>query len=254
MFARFRRHLPLHWAIANDHEVLKTIRVFGEGLDRPKQEIEQACNLASGPADVVVILERPHQNQKYNIPFEQFVADCETLKVVDDLLRFATKGARSIHTVTVLDAFTFKPLESQHRPSDDECHKLLEEILRMKKPQVVLCCWKGERDCANSYVSHFRSRGVDVQPLRSKVSIDGQLAIAIQSFHPAKALRWEKYVAEYRILIHHFISAFAELGEPIKMPICLESVRKRCVDIARNPARYVSRQVVETSLTSQLGA
>jgi hypothetical protein len=118
---------------------------FGKEFDVPCDEIDHACNLASGPADVVVILERPKTRTSHNYghPFPQFVGCCKTLWAVDELIRFATNGARSIHTVTVLDAFSFKPDDKSHIP-DERCHQLLAEILRAKKPKVVIRCHRGE--------------------------------------------------------------------------------------------------------------
>ena len=131
-----------------DHEVLELIKSFGRELGRSEVEVMHACNLASGPADVVGILERPHSNQNYSLNFEQLVSDCKTLRAVDDLIRFATKGTRSIHTVTVLDAFSFKSSKAESHPSDEACHEILKQILQVKKPRVVLCCWSG--DCISN--------------------------------------------------------------------------------------------------------
>ncbi len=59
--------------------------------------------------------------------------------------KFATRGARSIHTVIVLDAFSCKPLIDQAEPSDEECKDLIAEVLRLKRPRVLsrccCCCW-----------------------------------------------------------------------------------------------------------------
>ena len=84
---------PVALGNANDHEALELIKSFGKKLRIPPTEIEQACNLASEPADLVIILERPYVKQDYSISFEKFVTDCLTLKAVDSLVRFATRGA-----------------------------------------------------------------------------------------------------------------------------------------------------------------
>jgi hypothetical protein len=86
---------------------------------------------------MVILLERPHESQTYHGTFGEFVKPCKTLKSVDELIRFSSKGARSIYTVTVLDAFSFKPQDSTPIPSE-RCHQLIEEILRLKNPNVVL--------------------------------------------------------------------------------------------------------------------
>ncbi|CAF3541468.1 unnamed protein product [Fusarium graminearum] len=101
-----------------DIKVVNLIRNFGKEFERPRDEIEQACNLASGQSDLIILLERPHKSQTYRGTFSDFVKRCETLKRVDELIRFGSKGARSIHTVTVVDAFSFKPQDSTPIPSE----------------------------------------------------------------------------------------------------------------------------------------
>ncbi|CZR49893.1 uncharacterized protein FPRO_16099 [Fusarium proliferatum ET1] len=120
-----------------DIKAVNLIRKFGDEFGRRRDEIDQACSLASGPSDVVILLERPHESQTYHGTFGEFVKRCKTLKSVDELIRFSSKGARSIHTATVLDAFSFKPRDSTPIPSE-RCHQLIEEILKLKKPKVVL--------------------------------------------------------------------------------------------------------------------
>ena len=45
----------------------------------------------------------------------------KSIKEGREISKFATRGARSIHTVIVLDAFSFKPSIDQAEPSDEEC-------------------------------------------------------------------------------------------------------------------------------------
>jgi len=135
---------PVISADAADKEVLRLLRAFGKEFNCSEGEITQACNLASGPSDIVVILERPAPNHNYEATFEEFVSDCKTLKAVDELIRFATNRARSIYTVSILDTFSFKTRKTWSRPSDEECNQLLSRILRIKKPKVVLGSWSGE--------------------------------------------------------------------------------------------------------------
>lgn len=124
---------------------LKILRNFGKEFRLPRDEIDHACNLTSGPSDVVVILERPRSRKfhDYGLPFPRFVDCCKTLWAVNELIRFASNGARSIHTVTVLDAFSFKPKGDIHI-LDERCHQLLAEILQAKKPKVVIRCHRDE--------------------------------------------------------------------------------------------------------------
>jgi hypothetical protein len=179
---------------------------------------------------LIVVLERPGPRQKYFLSFEQFVFDCHPLKAVDDLIRFATKGARSIYTVTVVDAYTFKPDKSQARPSDEECHLLLEKILKTKKPKAVLCCWQagGDARCNNKYVEQFMSRGVGCQPIRADGPIENHATVIIRSFHPATAVKYNTCNMDYPfLLIYHFIAAFAELSGLTQDPQWLVEISLR---------------------------
>lgn len=67
---------PVSLGNSNDYEALELIKSFGRRLSQPEDEIAQACNLASGPADPAIIFERPHRRQ---YSFEQFVTNCSTL-------------------------------------------------------------------------------------------------------------------------------------------------------------------------------
>ncbi|PCD22305.1 hypothetical protein AU210_016094 [Fusarium oxysporum f. sp. radicis-cucumerinum] len=206
-----------------DIKAVNLIRNFGKEFGRRRDEIEQVCNLASGQSDLVILLERPHKSQTYRRTFGDFVKRCETLKRVDELMRFSSKGARSIHTVTVLDAFSFKPEDSTRIPSE-RCHQLIEEILKLKKPKVVLCCWN--QPCEQPFLARFKSDGVGTWPFRYQVDIEGFSTIAIRSFHPAAAV----YYNELRkaccrmLLICHFILAFAELAGSTTVPEWIETV------------------------------
>ncbi|KAK2667985.1 hypothetical protein RAB80_017176 [Fusarium oxysporum f. sp. vasinfectum] len=206
-----------------DIKVVNLIRNFGNEFGRRRDEIDQACNLASGPSDVVILLERPHKSQTYHGTFGEFVKRCKTLKSVDELIRFSSEGARSIHTVTVLDAFSFKPQDSTPIPSE-RCHQLIEEILKLKKPKVVLCCWN--QPCEQPFVAQFNSHGVGTWPFRHQVDIDGFSTIAIRSFHPAAAVCYDesRKACCRMLLICHFVLAFAQLAGSAAVPEWMETI------------------------------
>ena len=73
---------PICFPVEEDIKTLQLLRDFGEEFGCPTAEIEQACNLASGTSDLVVILERPHIRQTFTLPFHEFVRDCPTLYYV----------------------------------------------------------------------------------------------------------------------------------------------------------------------------
>lgn len=190
------------------------------------EEIEKELDLASGPSDLVIILQRPARNHNYAISFEKFVQDCPTLKAVDELIRFATNGARSIRTVSVLDALMFKP-GWRKRVSDERCHQLLGEVLRLKKPSVILQCHT--EYYKDPWLQNHCLLPCEGYRMRWKTFMhDGETeSTVIQSFHPSVAVNYKRHRPEYRILLlYHFARAFSHpQGTFFKIP---RSFRGKC--------------------------
>ena len=222
------RQLPVCQFTTNDLRSLDLIRAFGKEFECREKEINQATNLASGPSDIIIILQRPASNHDYDVSFEKFVEDCKTLKAVDELIRFATKGTRSIHTVTILDAFMFKPKKREGIP-DERCHQLLAEIIELKSPRLILRCHKEsyndsrlkllEQDCED-YKCPTRRLYRDKQPTQ----------YIVQSFHPSLAVNYKESRPEYRIfLLLNFTVAFQRLGGLHGKRNPRKFIRERCV-------------------------
>ena len=209
---------------------IQALKDFGKDFNVPCDEIDQACNLASGPADIVVILKRPKTRTSHNYghPLPQFVSCCKTLWAVDELIRFATNGARSIHSVTVLDAFSFKPDHKSHIP-DERCHQLLADIIRAKKPNVVIRCHKGEYKDAR--IKQFELPSEEYKFVRKEIGAGkNHKTTILQSFHPSKAVNYAARRPEYRcLLIYHFVAAFAELSGVSQLAEDEEGIRQLCM-------------------------
>ncbi|CAI7673286.1 unnamed protein product [Penicillium viridicatum] len=94
-----------------DFQATQILREHGQKSGSSSHSITQASNLSSGLSDVIVILERPRiiESHSPNQSFDDFVNGCDTLQVVDELLRFASRGTRNIGTVTVINAFSLQP-------------------------------------------------------------------------------------------------------------------------------------------------
>ena len=221
---------PASFHHPGDLTSLQALKDFGKEFNVPRDEIDQVCNLASGPADIVVILQRPktRTSHDYGHPFPQFVSCCKTLCAVDELIQFATNGARSIHTVTVLDAFSFKP-DDKSRIPDERCHQLLADIIRAKNPKVVLRC---HTDGYNDpWMEQFELPSKEYNFVRKELEAGGNHKITIlQSFHPSVAVNYTARRPEYRcLLIHHFIAAFAELSGILQLHEEVEEIRQLCI-------------------------
>ena len=173
---------PVASGNTNDDEVLELLRRFRRRLHR------------SEPADLVVILQYPCARQNYRVSFERLI------------IKFATRGARSTYTVIVLDAFSSKPLIDQAEPSDEECKDLTAEVLRLKRPRVLLCCcccccccWS--ENSTSHWVDECRSGRVGSLSLPIGTVIEDQPAVIVRSFHPAPALYWNNCNAKYRFCL-----------------------------------------------------
>lgn len=221
---------PVCLSKVEDLHILDLIKDFGQEFDCYDGEIIHALNLASGPSDVMIVLERPSQLHDYTVTVEEFIRQCTTLRAVDELIKISTKGSRSIYNVSVVDAFMFKPKDRLSIP-DQRCHQLLAQMIRLKRPKVLLLChtqsysdpWmhKFELPCNNGYrMSH------EVIPI-------GETGIhAVQSFHPAGAAYHKRLNPEYKaLLLHHFVAAFSLLHGPYNEPSVVETIRSIC---ARN--------------------
>jgi hypothetical protein len=223
-----------------DIKSLEILRDFGQKFQVPCDEIDHACNLASGPSDAVIILERPRSrnNHDYGLPFSQFIDSCKTLWAVNELIRYVTNGARSIHTVTVLDAFSFKPKERSYLP-DERCHQLLAEILRVKRPKVIIRCHRGEYN--DPWMKQFELPGKDYELVRREIQLDeNHTTIVLQSFHPSIAVNNDFRRPEYRcLLIYHFVVAFAELSGESQLQEDAEGIRQLC-----NDKRYLIKLLI----------
>ncbi|KAE8334457.1 hypothetical protein BDV24DRAFT_145842 [Aspergillus arachidicola] len=241
---------PVSLADSKDQQVFDAIRALGTRSQAPQEEVEKACCLAAGPADFTILLERPAPNHDYADDFEKFVRSCPTLQAVDELVKFATNGARSIHTTSVLDAFLLKPVATQALPTDSDCWNTIEQILKIKQPRVVICCWSGE--CHNRNLSQFRSRGVRSLAMRSIVRLNGKDVTIYHSFHPATAIRHSQCQPSLRVLLaYHFAAAFLELRHPQEPPGWALNISKE----AANPSTLnenLSFKAAECSLRCAL--
>lgn len=121
-------------------QAIEIIRNFGYEMGCPEEYISQACRLASGFSDVVVVLERLLSIRLApGKTFDSFVSSNSTLKCIDELLQAASTGTRTIATTTVVNAFSFQP--DYNKPAKDlRCEEVLAQFLQVKKPQVIIHC------------------------------------------------------------------------------------------------------------------
>ncbi|KAK7932900.1 hypothetical protein LTR80_011580 [Exophiala xenobiotica] len=155
---------------------------FGNVHGKAMEEVEKCRLLADGPDDIVILLERPATDHDYSAPLAEFVSCSETLRAVDELIRFATRAQRNIQNVSVVDVFSLKP-EGANAPSDDECHDLAKEILLAKKPKVIIGCTTKIRQSHWLYCLNGKVTGVPCTKYID-LGINEHSALFVRSFHP----------------------------------------------------------------------
>lgn len=220
-----RTQTPVCFPKDEDGRALGLIRRLGEEFHAHEHEIEKACCLASGLSDIIIILYQQGKRQNYQAPFDQFVNECPTLQAVDELVRFCSKGSRSIHTVTVLDALSFTPDTSPDGNRATRCHQLIKEILELKKPRVVICCGEEAQKIPIFSKPRSEDRPEDASkvPFRDEMKIETAIMIVIRSFHPSASVNYRKRSPYTRILlILQFVQAFAELDSSATIPVKIE--------------------------------
>ena len=90
----FARSPPMCHIQERDLQAVEVSREHGQTHGRSSHGILQTCDLTYGSSDIVVILERPRNEESHppSQTFEDFVNNCDTLKAVNELLRFGSRG------------------------------------------------------------------------------------------------------------------------------------------------------------------
>ncbi|OAA48962.1 hypothetical protein BBO_02007 [Beauveria brongniartii RCEF 3172] len=125
-------------------------------------------------------------------------------------------------------------------PTNEQCHQLLEQIVKLKAPESLLCCWQdgtlAEDQCNNAFVRKLMSVGVGTWPILDQVELvaASRSSTLVRSFHPAYAVCYkeEKKVYARMLLVCHFVLAFAALSGSSAVPewmlaICNGSYEER---------------------------
>lgn len=213
-----------------DFQALQVLREHAQGLGRSSHCITQACNLASGLSDIVVILQRPHSDGSHppNQSFDGFVNNSHTLKVVDELLNFASRGTRNIGTVTVVNAFLFQHMKDD-ADADLRCEEILTHFLQVKKPRVIIHCLNPVYQSSSMRRFNFPGKCYRVRSEVIEIA-DGYTALVIPSFHPSRAVNYFKHRLELRVLLmYHFAMAFRLLGDRATIPYCVSRILDLCL-------------------------
>lgn len=213
----------------SNFQAIQILKKHGEDLSCSSHSIKQVIDLASGPSDLIVILERllRETSHRPDTTFDGFVNTCDTLIAVDELLRFASRGTRGIKTVTVVDAFLFQP-DKEDQKADLACEKTIKRFLQIKKPKVIIHCTNSNYQ--SDWMKRFYLGGGSYRVKSQLIDIDeGHHATVIPSFHPSHAIYHNRHRLGLRVLLmYHFALAFRLLAEEKVDSCCEKEIQKRC--------------------------
>lgn len=212
-----------------DFQGIQILREHGQESGSSSHSITQASNLASGVSDVIVILQRPRivESHSPNQSFDGFVNGCATLRAVNELLRFASRGTRNIGTVTVINAFSLQPLANAE--ADLKCEEILARFLQVKRPRVIIHCTNSVY--RSPWMNRFNFGGKPYRILSEEIEIvEGHTATVIPSFHPSHAVNcWENRLELRVLLMYHFALAFYSLSGRTAIPCCAKKIQDLCL-------------------------
>ncbi|KAM0332322.1 hypothetical protein ACHAQA_002598 [Verticillium albo-atrum] len=206
---RLFRSIPHGLTGRSDH--VSSVEAEGRRMKRPRDEIKVTAELA-GPAlkgGIAIALQQPRNNHPYSQGLDAVIADCETLRALEDIFDAASCGSLSIRkNITVVDLLPFvsenvsKVQDAQLRNS----FRATTQIICDKDPDVLLCAGRiwlpraGKFDDRKGDAWKFESVGLGTQfgstpklPVVAKIRHGARNFVDIprvNGFHPSHAINY----------------------------------------------------------------
>lgn len=214
-----------------DRMAVSHLRQLGAQFEVGPEEIARTCELASGPGDIMILLDCPAKRHQYAMPLHEYVQQSPTLQAVDDQIRFGSGGYRSIYSVSVVNSFPMSP-KGRSDTKAKGCAQAIEMFIRTKQPKVIVACtnYSGPGELLNAICSACVGSHVYHMTLRTATSS----IMIVPSIHPSKYMNYERYNVSYRVLsTFHFVLGFAHLSSSeTQIPCWIERFRGACFTAA----------------------
>lgn len=198
---------------------------FGSWLARPDAR-----------GGLVVALMQPARSQRYSGSFEQIKRECATLNYLDDALQGI--GLVGLEDVTCIDALPFyleSPKVKTAPPEMRAAYEVFLEMVRRKKPDVILGAWQGPEALGDV---QYSSKGVGAVDDTRTVVVDGHPIKIVNAFHPSYAINYNPNESCFRqLFLLEMTKAFAELDGNWKEEPWMQSLRANCGGRASTLAR-----------------
>ncbi|TQN63745.1 hypothetical protein CSHISOI_11666, partial [Colletotrichum shisoi] len=123
------------------------IEAEGRSLKLPAAEIEVTAKLAGPPVmgGIAVLLQQPRHNHPFEQGLDAVIADCETLRALDDIFSVVSCGtmdiSKDIAVIDLVPYVTKSLADVDDTRLENAFHTSVETILD-KRPDVLLCAGK----------------------------------------------------------------------------------------------------------------
>lgn len=183
-----------------NHPCFQFARRFAKKWDISDEAVQSNIELACGYLKFPVILLLNPAPKHEDLPFDQMVKNCKTLKWIEDVLR---EIGLELADVVILDACTLlgnnkiDELARVGRKEEaiSEAYDVTQKMLQMLKPNIILACqcsttfpkWDtGGHVVARELCSSMqRAKNKEVR----KVTINDHIINVVQAYHPSSFLR-----------------------------------------------------------------
>ena len=177
--------------------------------------------LGTGSGDLAIFLMEPSDIEA-DVSYHAGDNYCDTVELLDQSLRFASRGHRDVKNTIVLDVRPFRSKricrsedQEERKANDAEAYEAIEEALARLRPKVIVVCQCDDGTDENG-IRQYIENGMP-EYLCSSVSASGQAAylqlpdghkcIKVSSFHPMYCARTEEGKPVQRVTCEYLFDA-----------------------------------------------
>lgn len=179
---------PINHRMATRH--LRILVDLARNLKVSLNGLLNARRLARGYEDFVVVLIEPTDKAE-QVPFSDMLAASPTLRAVDETLKFASGGERTIENTIILDVRAFRSnsirisQSPEDRLRDDElAYKNFKQIMNVLRPRVVIVCQCITNEAADEFVRSLSSSIDEAGDMFLQKLSNNHECLFVKSFHP----------------------------------------------------------------------
>ncbi len=204
---------------ANHH--LAPLRELAKGLGASECARQNMEYLGRGSGDLAIFLMEPSDIEA-DVSYHAGDNYCETVKLLDQSLRFAFRGQRNVKNTIVLDVRPFRSKRicisedrEKRKANNAEAYEAIKEALARLRPKVVVVCQcddgtdeDGIRQYIENEMPEYLCSSVSASGQAASLQLpDGHKCIKVSSFHPMYFARTEEGSPVQRVTREYLFDA-----------------------------------------------